>query len=34
MTDADIVAAVARVEHAELLGYPIAGEFHNLNLWR
>ncbi len=32
MTPADIVAAVARIEAA--VGYPIAGEFHNLNAWR
>ena len=32
MTPADIVAAIARIEAA--VGYPIAGEFHNLNAWR
>ena len=32
MKDWDIVAAIARIEAA--VGYPIAGEFHNLNAWR
>jgi hypothetical protein len=32
MTDAHVVAAIARIE--AVVGYPIAGEFHNLNLWR
>jgi predicted nuclease of predicted toxin-antitoxin system len=32
MTQADIVAAIARIE--AVVGYPIAGEFHNLNAWR
>jgi predicted nuclease of predicted toxin-antitoxin system len=32
MTDAAIVAAIANIEAA--VGYPIAGEFHNLNAWR
>ena len=35
MTDADIVRAIANLEHAvEQGGEPIEGEFHNLNLWR
>jgi hypothetical protein len=32
MTDPDVVAAIAKIEAA--VGYPISGEFHNLNLWR
>ena len=32
MTDTDVVAAIARIEAA--VGYRIAGDFHNLNLWR
>jgi hypothetical protein len=32
MIDVDVVAAIARIE--AVVGYPIAGEFHNLNLWR
>jgi predicted nuclease of predicted toxin-antitoxin system len=34
MTQADMVAAIARIEGAVPHGYPIAGEFHNLNAWR
>jgi predicted nuclease of predicted toxin-antitoxin system len=34
MSDADIVAAIARIEAAVPLGFQIAGEFHNLNAWR
>jgi predicted nuclease of predicted toxin-antitoxin system len=34
MTHADIVAAIARIEAASPLGYPIAGQFHVLNDWR
>jgi hypothetical protein len=34
MTPADIVAAIARLEAAIAQGYPLAGEFHNLNAWR
>ncbi len=32
--EADIVAAIAKIEAASPLGYPIAGEFHTLNDWR
>ena len=32
MSPADVVAAIQKIEAA--IGYPIAGEFHNLNLWR
>jgi hypothetical protein len=34
MRAADIVTAIERIEDAVQHGYPIAGEFHNLNLWR
>jgi predicted nuclease of predicted toxin-antitoxin system len=34
MKAVDIVMAIERIEHAAQYGYPIAGEFHNLNLWR
>jgi hypothetical protein len=34
MTAGDIVAAIARIEAAVLLGYPLVGEFHVLNDWR
>jgi hypothetical protein len=35
MSDADIVKAIANLEHASRSGGdPIGGMFHNLNLWR
>jgi predicted nuclease of predicted toxin-antitoxin system len=34
MTDADIVAAIGRIEAAVPLGYPLGGVFHVLNDWR
>jgi predicted nuclease of predicted toxin-antitoxin system len=34
MTDADVVAAIPKIEGAAPHGYVIAGEFHNLNAWR
>lgn len=34
MSDAQVVAAIDRIEAAGRQGYPIAGEFHNLNAWR
>ncbi len=34
MSSADVVAAIAKIEAAAPNGYPIVGEFHNLNLWR
>ena len=34
MSQADIVAAIQKIEEAVPYGYVIAGEFHNLNLWR
>jgi hypothetical protein len=34
MTDAEIVAAIGRIEATVPHGYPIAQEFHSLNDWR
>jgi hypothetical protein len=34
MTDAEVVAAIGRIEATVPHGYPIAGEFHVLNDWR
>src|SRR5437868_3348907 len=34
MSPVDIVAAIARIEEAVPLGYPIQGNFHVLNDWR
>jgi hypothetical protein len=34
MTQAEIVAVIAKIEAAVPHGYPIAGEFHSLNAWR
>ena len=34
MSHADVVRAIANIEAASLHGYPIAQEFHNLNLWQ
>jgi hypothetical protein len=34
MSSGNVVAAIGRIEAAAPNGYTIAGEFHNLNLWR
>jgi hypothetical protein len=34
MTDAEVVAAIARIEAAIPLGYPLPGMIHVLNDWR
>jgi hypothetical protein len=34
MSDAEIVAAIGRIEATVPHGYPLAGEFHVLNDWR
>ena len=34
MSNADVVAAIGKIEAAMPNGYPLAGEFHNLNHWR
>ncbi len=34
MSSGDVVAAIGKIEAAVPSGYLIAGEFHNLNLWR
>ena len=34
MSSADVVIAIGRIEAVVPSGYAIAGEFHNLNLWR
>jgi predicted nuclease of predicted toxin-antitoxin system len=34
MTDADVVAAIEKIEAAIPHGYVIEREFHNLNAWR